>query len=410
MDHDPRLTLLSPLPTLNIPTHRSSRASRSQVRQSRPTKPSRTLDPEDLSARLANVIAEREAAEASDQSGRSQSIDTKASDRLLSSKSTERHSTYLDPADAQKRRLSSSRSRANSFHGPTGLEYSMLQRAHGRGFELDDRRNCPLLPDPVPSLASIVSYGHRSGAGATARHAPCIPSSRRPSDAGYVPQVTAPRHASTTSSSVSGDPAEREASRRAFVNSPRHSEPASPSGRRRSTKASQGLREGMHEPTIFESVSTDAKPGDRRSMFERVSDKLAQAEGRPRRMTAGDVFKTGETDDGAVASGGRGSADTSHYELVNDRRATWAQADEETRMPRSKRFLRKADSILRKRRGSSARSREGYESSNGSMVDGQEGNHALKSPRSVSSPNSPKSPKSFRSFWPFKKQMAVESH
>lgn len=413
MEHDPRVSLLSPLPTLNMASHRPSRTAQPQGRQARySTRSSRTLDPVDLSARLTSVIAEREAAEARDQSRRTQSISPGANSHLRGSRSAEnRRTTHLDPEDTEGSGLSHRKSRAKSFHGPTGLEYTTLQKAQGRGFELDDRRSCPLLPD-TPSLPSTVSYGHRAGAGATTRRASYIPSSRRPSDSRYVPQVAASQFASTaTSTSMMDDPTERETSRRASANALRIPEPTSPRGRRRSTKASQGLWEGVHEPTIFESVATDVKPkpGDRRSMFERVGDESAQADAQPRRMTEGDVFKAGETSDDALASGGRGSADTSHYELVNDHRVDWTQADEDAKIPRSKWLLRKADSILRMRRGSSAMSRSDHESGNGSIVDGHEGDYALKSPKSEGSPKSPRSPRAFRakSLWPFKKQATV---
>lgn len=417
MDHDPRLSLLSPLPTLSMPyQRRPSRTARTQGREGRSsTKSSRTLDPADLSARLTNVIAEREAAEGMNQSGRSQSINPRANNHLPGTRSSEnRRRSHLDLADAERDGLSNQKSRAKSFHGPTGLEYSILQKAQGRGFEMDYRdRSCPLLPDTATSFAPTISYGHRAGAGATIRRASYIPPSPRPSDSRYVPQVAASQFASTaTSTSMMDDPAERQNSRRASANTLRFSEPVSPHGRRRSTKASQGLWEGVHEPTIFESVATDAKPGERRSMFERAGDKSAHADARPRRMTAGDAFKAGEASDDAMASGGRESADMSHYELVNDHRVDWTQADEDAKMPRSKRLLRKADSILRMGRRGSAISRSSYGSSNASMVEGQEGNYALKSPKSHDSPNSPRSPRAVRakSFWPFKKQTAVESH
>lgn len=416
MDHDPRVSLLSPLPTLNMPTQRPFRTTRPQGRQAgTSTKPPRTLDPADLSARLTNVIAEREAADVRNQSGRSQSINLGPNNHLLGSRSAEnRGSTYLDPADAEKDGFAKRRSRAKSFHGPTGLEYSMLQKAQGHGFELDGPdRSCPMLPDPASSFGSTLSYGHRAGAGATTRRASYIPPSRRPSDSRYVPQVAASQFASTASStSMMDDPAERQTSRRASANALRISEPTSPRGRRRSTKASQGLWEGVHEPTIFEFEATDAKPGNRSSMFEKVGDKSEHADARPRRKTAGDVFKAGEMGVGAMASVGRGSADSSHYELVNDHRVDWTQADENGKVPRSRRFLRRAGSILGMAGGSSAMSRSGYESSNGSMSDVHEGGYALKSPKSDGSPKSPRSPRAFRakSLWPFRKQAAVEPH
>lgn len=375
MAHDPQPSLLSSLPSLEMPSNKTSRA---QKRQRGGSGTSRTLDPHDLSARLSGVLAEREAADAGPQS-----LSTATTARSTGSDSN--RNTLTESATAgRKEGRSSSRSRRTTL---------------SRQQEEDDRRSCPLLADSL-SLPSV-SYGHRAPPGSTVRRASLTQASGRPSHAGAAHAAHA---GSTTANPMLDESLARANSRRA---SSHHPELSSPHRRRRSTKTSHSSHsswESHHEPTIFEAVATDAKPGFRHTMFERDSDKAAQDEARPRRMTADSVAKARGAGDDAEASG-----DAAHYEVVNDHRVDWTQADEEEKMPRSKKLLQKADSILRLRRGSSARSREG-ESTEGSVVDGHEGRHSV-SGGSHKSP--PKSPGLFsaRTLWPFKKhQVAVESH
>ena len=384
---------------------------RSQKRGSRihpqPARSSRSLDPDDLSARLAAVIAEREAAEAKENNDRSQSVAVGRVGRRTDPKARDfARSSHIETAPTRSASQPSSRTRRpTSFHGPTGLEYSnahRVSRAGGASFlEPDERLECPLLPSAASAafFAPTVSYGHRARAGATTRRTSHAPELAKPSSDSRHVQFAEP-----------GDSASR---RRVSASAVRHLEsPAGHAARRSSPKASQGSWEGMHEPTIFEAVPMDFVPAERQSMFERTPDQMGHDSTQPRRMTAGDVPKTQGVSDDAVASpsSGGGSDDMAHYEAVYD---------EDAKVPRSKKSLfHRADSIFKLRRGSNARSaRSGEDSSNSSLADSTEGNYAVAGGESVKSPlKSPQSPKSptflrGRSFWPFKKQgSTVETH
>lgn len=389
MHHDSRISLTTPLPPLDMPSAKPRTRTHSKPTRSSRTSRSRSssFDPDDLTTRLSAVLAEREAADRDRR--RSAAPDCRARPPLPDPASAVVPSSVAVESLDLENGFSRARSKkARSFAAPTGLEYPWHRApARVRGDESEDRdRSCPLLSEPIPSLAT-------SAQNDSARRASNASGSRPSQEARYASQFAS----TTTAHPTLDDPRQTPRSVSAgFLNSP----PASPPARRRSSlRASHGFWEGLHEPTIFEAIATDGKPADRRTMFEpTVRDYSDPLE--PRRMSAGDALKAQL--EGASAER-RVSFEAPHYEVVNDHRVDWTQADEDTKMTRSRKLRRKADSILRLGRSPKTTHNGGDESSEGSLVDGQVGGYAVNG-GSEKSPKSPKSPRFLR-MWPFKKQI-----
>ncbi|SPN98537.1 uncharacterized protein DNG_01583 [Cephalotrichum gorgonifer] len=408
--------LLAPEPRGPQPAARAPRTQPRQHRQSRSQ--SRAFDPHDLAARLESVLAEREAAELREGKRRVQSVaEASRSEPQLPGESgrgvvPQGNAAPVEPAAdlrvGAKEGFSSSRSRkAMSFHGPRDLEYSMWQRSHTRASIIDDDRDrmSPLLSEPLrpPPSTARGSVSNASGdASGPVSSAP--PSSKRPSQAGI------PDFAVSHFGPMTAEPCLIDSPVHPSIKALRESEPLSPRGHRRrsSLRASKGSWDGLHEPTIFEAVPSDAKPGNRRTMFEtsmrNESPREAQ-DTRPRTMSTGDLLQARKqvTDDTAAYTDRPSSTgpDVAYYEIANERRVYWARPDEDPKMTRSKKLFRKADSILRLRRGSSAKAND---SSEGSPVEERESSNAA---HGGGATKSPKSPKQHKSFWPFKKQVTV---
>lgn len=353
MHHDSRISLLTPLPPLSMPATKPRPRAQPPRRTSRPR--STPLDPADLSARLSAVLTERDAADRTRR--RSAAADARvrppptdpASAVVPSSVTVE--TLGLDSGLVRTRA-----EKAQSFAAPSGLEYPWDETpAPARGDESARDRSCPLLSEPIPSHAT------------TARG----DSTRRASNASVSRAAARPAlDERQTPRSVSAE----------FLNY----SPEAPRPRRRSSlRASHGFWEGLHEPTIFEAIASDSKPSDRR-------------------MSAGDALKAKL---GRSAPERRVSFELPHYEVVNEHRVDWTQADEEAKMTRAGRLRRKADSILRLGR-TPRTAHNGGNSSEGSLVDAQAGVYAVNGGPEKTSPKSPKSPR-FLKIWPFKKQIAA---
>lgn len=367
MHHDSRISLISPLPPLDMPSikNRTHNSKPSRPRTSRPR--STGFDPEDLSARLSAVIAEREGLERNRR--RSAAADSRARPPLPDLTSDVVPSSVdIESLDLENGFARTRSRKTQSFAAPTGLEYPWHGApARVRGDESAERRNCPLLSEPMPSLAtSARSSSTRRDSHASASRTTAYP---------HLDDRQTPRNLSAE-----------------FLNSP----PTSPRCRRRSS-----LWEGLHEPTIFEAIASDSKPADRRTMFEPAVREYSADPSQPRRMSAGDALKTLE----GSPPERRVSFEPPHYEVVNEHRVDWTQADEEAKTTRSSKLRRKADSLLRLGRPPKT-AHNGDESTEGSLVDGQSGGHSVNGGSEKASAQSPKSPRFFR-MWPFKKQVAA---
>lgn len=370
MHHDSRISLLTPLPPLTMPNAKPRPRAKPPRRASRPR--STPLDPADLSARLDAVLAERDAAERSRR--RSAAADVRARPPLADPASAVVPSSVaVETLDLENGVVRARAEKAQSFAAPSGSGYPW-HGAPARGDESDRDRSCPLLSEPIPSHATTAQGS----------------STRRASNASVGRAAPRPT------------PDERQTPRGVSADFLNYS-PESPRPRRRSSlRASHGFWEGLHEPTIFEAIASDSKPSDRRTMFEPAARDHSDASSQPRRMSAGDALKAQL---GGSPPERRVSFELPHYEVVNERRVDWTQADEEAKMTRAGRLRRKADSILRLGRGPRA-AHNGGDSSEGSLVDGQAGAYAVNGGPEKTSPKSPKSPRFLR-MWPFKKQIAA---
>ena len=370
MHHDSRISLITPLPPLDMPsTKRRNNSKPSCSRTSRPR--STGFDPDDLSTRLSAVLAEREATERNRR--RSAAAGTRARPPLPDPASdVVPSSVAIESLDLENGFSRARTKAAQSFTAPTGLEYPWHRApARVRGDQSAERKNCPLLSEPIPSLATSAQTG----------------STRRGSNGSGTRTAHNALDDRQTPRNVSAE----------FLNSP----PTFPSCRRRSSlRASHGFWEGLHEPTIFEAIASDSRPADRRTMFEPAVRDYSDPS-QPRRMSAGDALKALE----GSPPEQRVSFELPHYEVVNERRVDWTQADEEVKMTRSRKLRRKADSLLRLGRKTT---HNGGDSSEGSIIDGQAG-YSVNGGSEKSEKASTKSPKSprFLRMWPFKKQIAA---
>jgi len=174
--------------------------------------------------------------------------------------------------------------------------------------------------------------------------------------------------------------------------------------RRSPIRASQGVWDGIQEPTILESgtAAAEAKKLNRRTMIESPSKPMSTHEmgTSARRMSTGDMGETRDKPTGkaprAGASSKGASGDPSVPDIWRDHHADWTHGDEDdSKKRRSSRLLRRFGLGRRPSHDSSGASFE--EASD----DTNEGSRAA-SRQALEVPESPRSPR-IKSLWPFRR-------